>query len=301
MASPAPLIQTRQNVLRGIGFMLLGMFLFALNDTLGKQLIGIYTLGQLTLIRGVAGLAIMLPLLWRTGLPPLDTSYRPRLQLLRFVLSPAEACLFFYALISLPLAEVITYYQAGPIWVTALSALLGERVGWRRWTAVFAGFCGVLIALHPTTGLSAGALAALLGSVLYAGFLVVTGRLPGLHRSVLMVQQLCATLLMGAGLVLLQGWVAPGPVDAGLMLVLGLGSLAGNLCVNLALRLGPAITIVPFQYTMLFWGILLGFLVFGDVPGIAGLAGAGIIVGAGLYIMIREHRLAQARALPVPQ
>lgn len=299
MASPVLLVSTRQNVLRGIGFMLLGMLLFVLNDTLGKRLIGTYTLGQLTLIRGVTGLAIMLPLLRRTGLPLLDASYRPRLQLLRFVLSPAEACLFFYALISLPLAEVITYYQAGPIWVTALSAfLLRERVGWRRWTAVFAGFCGVLIALHPTAGLSAGALAALLGSFLYAGFLVVTGRLPGLHRSVLMVQQLCAALLLGLGLMLFQGWVAPGPVDAGLMLVLGLGSLAGNLCVNLALRLGPAITVVPFQYTTLFWGILLGFLVFGDVPGIASLAGAGIIVGAGLYILIREHRLAQERTLP---
>lgn len=165
---------------------------------------------------------------------------------------------------------------------------------------MFVGFCGVLIALHPTTGLSIGALAALLGSFLYAGFLVATGRLPGLHRSVLMVQQLCATLLLSAGLVLFQGWVAPGPADAGLMLVLGLGSLAGNLCVNLALRLGPAITIVPFQYTMLFWGILLGFLVFGDIPGIASLIGAGVIVGAGLYILLREHRLAQVRVLPVP-
>lgn len=281
--------------------MLLGMLLFSLNDALGKWLLGTYTLAQLTLVRGLIGFAVMLPLLRRARLPPLAVSYRPRLQFLRFVLSPAEACLFFYALISLPLAEVMTYYQAGPIWVTALSALLGERVGWRRWTAVFAGFCGVLIALHPTTGLSMGALAALLGSFLYAGFLVVTGRLPGLHRSVLMVQQLCATLLLGAGLVLFQGWAAPGPVDAGLMLVLGLGSLAGNLCVNLALRLGPAVTVVPFQYTMLFWGTLLGFLVFGDVPGVASLVGATIIVGAGLYILIREHRLAQQRTLPAPQ
>lgn len=301
MAHPVFLVPARRDVLRGIGFMLLGMLLFSLNDALGKWLLGTYTLAQLTLVRGLIGLAIMLPLLRRTRLPPLAASYRPRLQFLRFVLSPAEACLFFYALISLPLAEVMTYYQAGPIWVTALSALLGERVGWRRWTAVFAGFCGVLIALHPTTGLSMGALAALLGSFLYAGFLVVTGRLPGIHRSVLMVQQLCATLLLGAGLVLFQGWAAPGPVDAGLMLVLGLGSLAGNLCVNLALRLGPAVTVVPFQYTMLFWGTLLGFLVFGDVPGVASLVGAGIIVGAGLYILVREHRLAQTPVLPAPR
>lgn len=278
--------------------MLVGMFLFAANDTLGKQLVGTYTVGQLTLVRGLVGLAVMVPVLLRAGLPLVVATHRPRLQWLRFALAPAEASLFFWALITLPLAEVITYYQAGPIWVVALSAfLLRERVGWRRWTAVFVGFCGVVVALQPTAGpLSVGALSALLGSLLYAGFLIATGRLSAIPRPVLMTQQLLATALFGAGLVLVQGWTVPGPLDAALMLVLGLGSLGGNLCVNLALRLGPAVTIVPFQYTMLLWGILLGFLVFGELPGVSGLVGAAIIVAAGLFIVFREHRLAaQAR------
>lgn len=274
--------------------MLVGMFLFVANDTLGKQLVGTYTVGQLMLVRGLVGLVIILPVLARAGLPLLVAADRPRLQFLRFALAPAEASLFFWALITLPLAEVITYYQAGPIWVTALSAfLLGERIGWRRWTAVFVGFCGVVVALHPVTApLSLGAVSALLGSLLYAGFLIATGRLSSIPRPVLMAQQLVATVLFGAGFVLVQGWTAPGPLDAALMLVLGLGSLGGNLCVNLALRLGPAVTIVPFQYTMLLWGILLGFLVFGELPDAAGLAGAAIIVAAGLFIVLREHRLA---------
>ena len=278
--------------------MSLGMFLFAANDSLGKMLVGTYSVGELMLVRGFTGLAITLPVLRRNRLPLLLRGYRPGLQLLRFLLSPAEASLFFWALISLPLAEVITYYQASPIWVTALSAVfLRERVGWRRWSAICIGFGGVVVALHPAVGsVSLGGLSALLGSFLYAGFLIATERLPQVPRAVLMAQQLLATVLFGCVVVAVEGWTMPGPRDAALMLVLGVGSLAGNSCVNYALRLGPAVSIVPFEYTMLLWGILLGFLVFGDLPGAAALVGAAIIVGAGLFILIREHRLAMSAA-----
>lgn len=277
-----------------------GVFLFAANDTLGKMLLGTYPVGQLMVVRGLVGLAVMLPLLYRFRLPILIRGDQPKLQLVRFALSPAEASLFFWALITLPLAEVITYYQAAPIWVVALSALLlGEKVGWRRWTAVLAGFGGVVLALHPQTTPSPGALAALIGSVLYAAYLIATSRLSTIPRSVLTAQQLLATTLYGAAIVVVEGWVPPKSDDLALLLVLGLGSLAGNLCVNVALRLGPAVSIVPFQYTMLLWGFILGFLFFGDIPGTAGLAGAATIVAAGLFILLREHRLAQRSPEPL--
>ena len=172
--------------------------------------------------------------------------------------------------------------------------------------AICVGFGGVVVALHPAVGtVSLGALSALLGSLLYAGFLITTGRLPEVPRSVLMAQQLLATILFGCVVVAVEGWTMPGPRDAALMLVLGVGSLAGNSCVNYALRLGPAVSIVPFEYTMLLWGILLGFLVFGDLPGVAALTGAVIIIGAGLFILVREHRLAMtapdARSASAPR
>lgn len=290
---------TRPNTLAGIAFMSAGVFLFATNDTLGKMLVGTYPVGQLMVVRGLVGLAIILPLLRRYRLPLLVRDDRPRLQLIRFALAPAEASLFFWALITLPLAEVITYYQAAPIWVVALSALfLGEKVGWRRWTAVVAGFLGVVIALYPQAAPSPGALSALAGSVLYAGYLIATGRLSTIPRLVLTAQQLLATTLYGAVIVGFEGWVTPTPRDLLFFVILGIGSLGGNLCVNISLRLGPAVTIVPFQYTMLLWGFLLGFLFFGDIPGPAGLLGAATIVAAGLFILLREHRLAQTRRPP---
>ncbi|WP_245624439.1 DMT family transporter [Belnapia moabensis] len=277
----------------GIAMMLLGVMLFAINDTLGKWLVGAYSVGQLFLVRSIAGLCVMAPFAWRTGAQAFLRPQRPGLQLLRIVFSTMEGSLFFWALTELPLAEVMTYYMAGPIYVTALSPfLLGERVGWRRWTAVAVGFGGVVLALGPSPGsFSAGAASALVGSFAYACFMVATRKLAGTPGTVLMTAQLVAALLFGAVLVLVQGWTPPGALDLALMLCLGLGSLAGNLCVNQSLRMAPASVVVPYQYTLILWGMLFGYLVFGEVLGPLPMAGAAVIVGAGLFIFMREQQL----------
>ncbi len=271
----------------GIGMMLLGIMLFAANDALGKWLVGGYTVGQLVLVRSVAGLAIMAPAIRRTGIRPFRRVQRPILQAVRVVLSTLETALFFWALASLPLAEGMTYYMAGPIYVTALSpVLLRERVGAWRWAAVLAGFGGVLLALRPSPErLTLPALCALGGSLTYALFLVATRRLAGTPGTVLMTAQLAGALLFGAALVLAQGWTPPGWRDGAMMLVLGAGSLAGNLCVNRSLRLAPASVVVPFQYTMILWGMLFGWLFFGDVLDRPTIAGAAVIAGAGLVLL----------------
>jgi S-adenosylmethionine uptake transporter len=158
------------------------------------------------------------------------------------------------------------------------------------------GFAGVLLALHPSpAGLSTGELCAVVGSVAYAGFLVATRKLASTDGSILMAVQLAGALLFGATLVLLQGWTPPGPRDLALMVVLGVGSLAGNLCVNRALRLAPASVVTPFSYTMIVWGLLFGWLFLGELPDALALAGAAIIVGAGLVIFVREQALRRAR------
>ena len=209
------------------------------------------------------------------------------------VFSTLESSLFFLALTDLPLAEVMTYYMAAPVYVTAMSPLLlGEQVGWRRWTAVGVGFCGVVLALHPSPGsMSFGAVSALGGSVCYALFLVTTRRLAGTPGPVLMTGQLLAALLFGGVLVLVHGWTRPGALDLALMVLLGIGSLGGNLCVNQSLRLAPASIVVPYQYTLILWGMLFGYLLFGELIRPLPLAGAGIIIGAGLFIFLREQQL----------
>ena len=162
---------------------------------------------------------------------------------------------------------------------------------WRRWAAVAVGFGGVVLALHPSPGaVSFGAVCALVGSFSYALFMVATRKLAGTPARVLMTAQLLAALLFGGTLVLAGGWTPPGPVDLALMLLLGVGSLCGNLCVNQSLRLAPASVVVPYQYTLILWGMLFGYVFFGEVVGPLTLAGAGLIVGAGLFIFLREQQ-----------
>src|SRR5713226_4962370 len=127
----------------GNALMLLGCFVFSLNDALGKWLVATYSVGELLLIRSAAALCVLAPLVWREGFAAFAAMPRPRLQILRVALSSLEVGFFFWAVSYLPLADVTTFYLAGPIFVTALSPfLLNETIGWKRWGAVIVGFIG---------------------------------------------------------------------------------------------------------------------------------------------------------------
>src|SRR3979409_1068165 len=161
--------------LAGIGLMLLSIFMFSFGDALGKFMVATYSVGQLLWLRACAALIVLLPMVWRHRAEFMHLE-RPWLQLLRVTLSTLEVAAFFLATVYLPLADVITYYLACPIFVTALSAIvLREHVGWRRWRAVVVGFSGVLIALQPSAQtVSWPALIALAGSFCFALLMIVT-------------------------------------------------------------------------------------------------------------------------------
>ena len=277
--------------LAGIGLMLVGVGMFSFGDALGKVLVARYPVSELLLLRAAVPLAILLTLIWRQR-AAVRRIERPWLQLLRMVLSTAEVAAFFVAVVVLPLADVITYYLACPIFVTALSAIiLREKVGWRRWSAVVVGFCGVLIALQPSAHtVSWPALIALAGSFSFAVLMVVTRSLRATPDIVLAATQFAGTF--SVGLVLAPfAWRMPGLPDLGLFVLAGCISIVALLCTNRSLKLAPASVVAPYQYAMILWAILFGYLVFGDVPSTATIAGAAIIIAAGLYIFIREQRL----------
>lgn len=287
--------------LAGIGLMLAGICLFSFGDAVGKFIVAGYALGQLLLLRSATSLVLILPFIWRER-AAFRNLQRPRLHLLRIALSTVEVAAFFFAVGYLPLADVITYYLATPIFVTALSAVfLKEQVGWRRWTAVAVGFCGVLIALQPSAdSLSWPALIALGGSLSFATLMVVTRSLRGASDVVLASSQFAGTLVLGALLVPF-GWTAPSWSGLSLFVFAGAISVGALLCVNRSLKLAPASVVVPYQYTMIIWAVLFGYLVFGDVPTWPTLAGAAIIIGAGFYIFLREQRLGrQSEGLTPP-
>lgn len=281
----------RGTALAGIGMMVLGLFLFSVNDTLGKWLVATYSVGQILLLRSLAALVCLAPFIAREGVGAFQAAPRPGMQVLRVVFSTLEVAFFYWAVAGLPLADVMTFYLAGPIYVTALSVvLLRERVNARRVLAILAGFVGVLIVLRPSAAtLTLPALIALGGSVFFALLMITTRSLRGTSDTVLVTGQTLGAGLAGAVLALF-GWVTPSAFDLALLSLLGIVALVAHVCVNRSLKLAPASVVVPYQYTLLVWAALFGYLVFGDVPPWTTLVGAAVIVGAGLYIFLDERR-----------
>lgn len=280
----------------GVLLMLVGMALFSLNDAMGKWLVASYTVGQVLLIRSLAALVVLLPFLWSFGFRRLFAVERPGLQALRVLFATAEVFCFYLAVRDLPLADVMTFWLAAPIYVAAVSPfLLGERVGARRWIAIGLGFVGVLIALAPSGAVSGTAtLAAMIGSACFAA-MVVTGRtLRGTPDTALVFWQLIGAGLAGAVTVPFA-WSNPTTPDWALLSLLGVVAMLAHICVTRALKLADAALVAPLQYTLLPWAIVLGWLFFGDTPSPAMLLGGLIIVLAGLVLLL------PGRATATPQ
>ncbi len=291
-------LDRNENIPVGIGLMVLGMFLFSVNDTLGKWLAATYTVAQILLFRSFAATLVVAPMLGRRGFAEAARLPRPVLQAARLFFAVAESVCFYAAVSLLPLADAITYYLAGPIYVTVLAAVfLKEKVGWRRWTAVLVGFVGVVLALQPSAGVFGWhAIIAFVGSVLYALVMITTRMLRSTSDTVLAAWQIWAGLLFGL-LVAPVDWVPLGLRDGLLLCLVGVVALWAIVCVNRSLRYAPASAVVPYQYTLIVWAIVFGYVVFGDVPSTLTLIGAAIIVGAGLFIFFREQKVA-AKAEP---
>jgi drug/metabolite transporter (DMT)-like permease len=300
LAKISPHTDERSARLAGIALMLLSISMFSFGDALGKYIVATYSVGQLLWLRACAALLVLLPLMWRQrkAFTPLERLW---LQLLRAVLSTLEVAAFFIATVYLPLADVVTYYLACPIFVTALSAIvLREQVGWRRWSAILIGFCGVLIALRPSAQtVSWPALIALGGSLSFAVLMLITRMLRATPDIVLASSQFVGTFLLG--LVMSPfGWVTPSFASLGLFAAAGCISVSALLCVNRSLKLAPASVVVPYQYSMIVWAVMFGYVVFGDVPSLATILGAAIIIAAGFYIYLRERALGREETAVTP-
>jgi drug/metabolite transporter (DMT)-like permease len=286
--------------LAGIALMLIAISLFSFGDALGKFIVATYSVGQLMLLRACTSLLLLAPLVWRQR-AEFRRIERPWLQLSRVALSTVDATAFFLAAAYLPLADVITYYLATPIFVTALSAaVLREHVGWRRWSAVLIGFCGVLIALRPSAQtVTWPAMLALAGSMAFAVMLLITRSLRATPDIVLASTQFSGTFVLGV-VAAPFGWITPNWGSLGFFIASGAVSVCALLCVNRSLKLAPASLVAPYQYSMIIWAVMFGYWVFGDVPSMATISGATIIIGAGLYIFLRERNLGRGDTVISP-
>lgn len=284
----------------GVLIMLLGMLMFSLNDVMGKWLVATYSVSQLMVIRSVAALLFLSPFIFRRGLRSMFQVERPGLQALRSLLFAIDASAFYFAVAYMPLADTMTYWLAAPIYVAAASPfLLGEKVGWRRWTAILIGFAGVLIALEPSKeSLGLPAFIALAGSTAFAFALMLGRTLRSTPDTTLVFWQIVGALIFSLVGVAANpsGWA---PVDGEALLqlgALGIVAMLAHILVNRSLKLADAATVVPLQYTLLFWAVVFGWFFFGDTPRPTVLVGAALIVASGLFIFFREQQLKKRSA-----
>ncbi|MGO4672639.1 DMT family transporter [Bosea sp. 2YAB26] len=282
---------TKNATLTGITMMLLGILLFSVNDVLGKWLVATYTVGQVVLLRSVAALIVIAPFVVKQGIGRTLRPERPWLQVLRVTLGSCEVALFYWAVSYLPLADTMTLWLAAPVWAVILAALLlGERVDAGRWLAVVVGFIGVAVALNPSgQSLTLPAIIALVGSVSFAAMMIMGRQLRGTPDVTLVAWQTLGAFVMG--LILLPfGWTTPSLAHIGLLGLLGIVAMAAHLCVTRSLKLAEASVVVPYQYTLIVWALIFGWFIFGDWPSLSMLIGSGLIVVAGLALMVLERR-----------
>jgi drug/metabolite transporter (DMT)-like permease len=282
-------LHDRSANLIGIGLTLLGVFMFAVNDVMGKWLVETYSVGQVLLLRSAAALVVLLPLMARERIT-LQWPRQPGLHVVRVTFSTLEVACFYAAAAYLPLADVMTYYLAGPIYVAAIAVFwLGERLDRRQVAVIAVGFVGVLVALRPSSEtLSWPAFIAIAGSLFYSFLMIATRKLREARDTTLVLGQILGALLFGAVTAPFT-WVAPTVLDFGMLSLLGIVSMAAHMCINRALKIAPASVVAPYQYTLIVWAVVFGYLVFGDVLEPWTLVGAAVICAAGLALLMIER------------
>ena len=280
------------DVPRGIALMTAGCALLTVNDAIMKSLTHGYPTGETIFVRGLFVAIPIALLVFRGGGPSTLRVTNRRGQLLRAALLAGSMFLFLTSLRFLPLADAIALTFAGPLILTAVAPwALGERVGWRRRCAVAVGFAGVLIMLAPGgEGLRWAAFLPLGAALFETARDIVTRRLVATESSLSLTAcslgfvTLCALATAG------HGWRPMSAGDIGLLAMAGCCVSVAFVLITEAFRHAEASLVAPFRYSSVLWAMLIGVIVFGDWPSPAMLAGAGLVVGSGLYILHREAR-----------
>ena len=297
-AGPAPTAGSVATPIRSIALMVIASGLLTVNDAMVKWLAQSYPVGQVMSVRGLCVIAIVVSwaVLTRKQATLRVTNWG--LQLTRGGLMAFSTFLFVTALSLMPIADAIAIAFAGPVIATALAALLlREQVRWRRWTAIAIGFAGVVVMLRPTPDLvRVVALVPLLAAMVGALRDIVTRRMGTGGESTPAIMLVSTAVVTLAGLVTIpKGWAPLALDDLGLFFASALLiAVAQGLMIE-SFRLGEVGLVAPFKYTSLVWAVILGLLVWGDIPDWWTWTGSALVVGSGLYIWRRELALATSR------
>jgi drug/metabolite transporter (DMT)-like permease len=274
--------------LRGVLLMIAAVGIFAVMDAMMKHLTVRYPPLQVSCLRGAASLPFVLLATWLTGRMSRLRPVRWRLYLLRAALGVFMFWTFLYALSRASMADTYAVYMSAPLLVVlCASLLLGEKIGRHVWVAIFVGLAGVIVMLRPSASgfVSLASLAAFASALAYAIVVVMVRIMARTESTPAMVFWYLLVLALGAGLLAAPGWVQIAPGDWLWIAGIGFSGWAGQHLVTDAFRLAPASTVAPYEYMALVWAAGIDWFVWNTLPGARMLAGAAIVIGAGIYLM----------------
>ncbi len=288
-----------QSPLRGIAFMVLSVAIFCVMDALVKALSQTYHPFQVAFFRSLFALVpIGVMVAARGGIRILKTRNLAG-HAARSGVGIAALLMFFYSFAHMKLADVVAIGFAGPLFITALSVpMLGEQVGWRRWSAVVVGFLGVVLVVNPGSGVFDPIGFIALGAAFFYSFAVIVIRRLSTTESnaaIVFYFSIAAATVCGAMMPFL--WITPTYEHLLLLILIGfLGGSAQYVMVE-AFRWGQVSVLAPFEYTAIFFSLGFGYFIFGETASSTMLIGVAIIASSGLYILHRETvRARQAKA-----
>lgn len=298
-AQPAEKAADHDRPIRAILLMNAAVLLFSIMDATVKGVSNHYPTGQIIFCRNFFAFPPILLFLWKSGGLSFRTR-RPFGHLLRAVFGITAMYCYFLSYKLLPLSDAIALSLSSPIFMTIMAIpLLGERVGPRRWAAVFVGFAGVLIMTRPGAGVFQwAALVPLIAAVFYDLAMITIRKLTEERSGTVVFYFTIFACLAGLGTIPfgrtelapfgLGPWVWPSMADLGILVIIGTIGGIGQILITNAFRLAPVAVVAPFDYTALVYAFILGHFCFGEVPDLYLITGGLTVVASGIYILHRE-------------
>ena len=277
----------------GAILMAISMLSFVSNDALMKFLFETISVEQGIFMRGLVSVPLLAFIAYlRKSLFIRIDRRNWRVVITRAFAELAATMAFLTALSKMPLANITAILQALPLTVTMFAAIFfGEQVGWRRWSAILAGFIGVLIIIRPGgEGFNEYAVLAIIAVACVTVRDAITRRLDRSVPSLFVAfASAIPIFLLGGITTATTGWTAVSGAMIGVVVIAAIAITCGYLFAVMAMRNGEISFVAPFRYTGMIWAILFGFLLFGDLPDAATLLGTLIVIVMGVYAFHRER------------
>ena len=314
-ATAATSTETDDNPVRAVLLIAFAVSIFSVQDVIVRLVSGDYPLTQILVLRAVVVISLTVAFLAARGQIGLLRPNRIGLLIVRAVLIFFSFALYYLALVSIPMAAAVSIYFVAPLVLTGMAAIFGkETVGVRRWTAVIIGLVGVIVIMRPGLDtIDPAALLALAGAFVYAAFNMLTRRLARTENAwaLSFSSNLIGYFFIAGALSLLFGsggmadeshpavafmtrpWIVPTLFDGVLIAVTGVIATVGFYCLTEGYRTAPSSLAAPFEYLIIPWSALWGFVFWMEIPHWTTLIGISLILGSGLYVIFREQIVGQ--------